>query len=254
MSSGRQSAGCDCRLLPHGAYILIPAVLSTAAWIGSLLQDGCDYASLHGNNAALLSGDSTTPFAEVGLSAYRLPVYNQESNTWTEPLRGACLMYPPSIPIDGTWKFAKGCAFFALVFGGGGALFLWFSSCFVFGPGTWRWAGYEVLIASILQTLAFTFFNTAMCKTNDSHCSLFIGSKLDIMASVFWFASAMSIFLKYPNPTPKVSFGASTSRAHRQGGDEGGATGGGLSSDVTLPVENAIPVENEIPASSLEII
>jgi hypothetical protein len=200
----------------------------------------CDYASLRGSNVALLSGDTTTPFAEVGLSFYRLPSYSQELNTWTAPLNGECLVYPPDIPIDGTWKFAKVCSFFALVFGGGGALFLWFSSCFVFGPGTWRWAGYEVLIASILQSLAFVFFNTAMCKTNGSHCSLFLGSKLDIVAAVFWLVSALSIFLKYPYPSPKLSTTT---------------TGAASSSEMSIAGSSTtVPIQNTIPARSLEIL
>lgn len=202
----------------------------------------CDYASLRGDNVALLSGDAVTPYAEVGLSFYRLPSYSQELNTWTAPLTGECLVYPPDIPIDGTWKFAKVCSFFALVFGGGGALFLWFSSCFVFGPGTWRWAGYEVLIASILQCLAFVFFNTAMCKTNGSHCSLFLGSKLDIVSAVFWLVSALSIFLKYPYPSPKVP--GTTVTTSGVTGSEQSITGS----------STTVPIQNTIPARSLEIL
>jgi len=202
----------------------------------------CDYASLRGNNVALLSGDTAMPFSEVGLSFYRLPSYSQELNTWTAPLTGECLVYPPDIPMDATWTFAKVCSFLALVFGGGGALFLWFSSCFVFGPGTWRWAGYEVLIASVLQSLTFVFFNTAMCKTNESHCSLFLGSKLDIVSAVFWLVSALSIFLKYPYPSPKVPTATVTTS---------GVTGSEMS---TSGSSATVPIQNTIPARSLEIL
>jgi len=81
-----------------------------------------------------------------------------------------------------------------------GALFLWFSSCFVFSPGTWRWTGYELLGASILQTISFVWFSTGICHNDGNTCDLFLGSYLDIAAATLWLVSAVTIFVKYPPP------------------------------------------------------
>jgi hypothetical protein len=62
-------------------------------------------------------------------------------------------------------------AFLALVLGGGGALFVWCSTCFVFSKGTWRWTGYELLLASLCQAMTFVWFGTQICTWNT--CGLF---------------------------------------------------------------------------------
>eukprot|EP00591_Stephanopyxis_turris_P002957 CAMPEP_0195530772 /NCGR_PEP_ID=MMETSP0794_2-20130614/33821_1 /TAXON_ID=515487 /ORGANISM="Stephanopyxis turris, Strain CCMP 815" /LENGTH=212 /DNA_ID=CAMNT_0040662351 /DNA_START=205 /DNA_END=843 /DNA_ORIENTATION=+ len=172
------------------------------AWIASLFQDGCDYARLEGENVNVLTGSSGAPYLEVGFNGYREPIYYPDEEMYEVRFTDACVEYS-GVPIDWNWKLAKIFAFFSLVFGGGGALFLWFSSCFVFGPGTWRWAGYEVFAASIFQCFAFLWFNNAMCK-GDNKCSFFFGSKSDIVAALLWLISAVAIFTKYPVPAPKT--------------------------------------------------
>eukprot|EP00592_Proboscia_alata_P005232 CAMPEP_0194382698 /NCGR_PEP_ID=MMETSP0174-20130528/62311_1 /TAXON_ID=216777 /ORGANISM="Proboscia alata, Strain PI-D3" /LENGTH=225 /DNA_ID=CAMNT_0039168221 /DNA_START=51 /DNA_END=728 /DNA_ORIENTATION=+ len=173
------------------------------AWIASLAQDGCDYVRLTGPIVSSITGeDPTPPYLEAGFNAYRSPSYSPETDTWVVQYTGFCTEYDAGVvEIDIYWTMAKMFAFISLVLGGGGALFLWFSSCFVFGPGTWRWAGYEVLAASIFQCLAFVWFGTGLCRAGDgSKCRLFFGSKSDIVATVFWFVSALFIFAKYPPP------------------------------------------------------
>lgn len=194
----------ECSLLPHGGYTLLPAVLSTMAWLASLAQDGCDYARITGPVVNDLTQSNIIPYLEVGFNAYREPSYYPDEDKWKVEYTGHCYDYGDVVNIDGYWKVAKAFAFISLVFGGGGALFLWFSSCFVFSPGTWRWAGYEVFIASFFQGMAFLWFRTEMCQAEGNDCGLFFGSKTDIVAAVFWFVSAITIFLRYPTPTPKT--------------------------------------------------
>lgn len=190
-----------CRMLPHGSYSLIPAVLSSMAWLASLFQDGCDYSRLKGADAvSQLSSNPDVPWLEVGLGAYREPVLNTKTGHWEVVYTGQCYQYPYNIPQDGYWNAARGFDFFALVLGGGGTFFLWFTSCCVFSPGTWRMTGYEVLLAAIFQSLSFLWFMTAMCTQSGGTCELFWGSKADIIAASFWFVSAMSIFCYYPAP------------------------------------------------------
>jgi len=192
----------ECRLLPHGGYTMLPAVFSTLGWLASLAQDGCDYARVSGEVVQKMTLDFAVPFLEVGFNAYREPSYDLATNTWRVEYGSSCLPYDDTlVPNDSVWKVAKGFQFLALVFGGGGALFLWFSSCFVFSPATWRWAGYEVFVASLCQTLAFLWFQTQLCK--DNTCSMFFGAKSDIAASIFWFCAALLIFVRYPPPQLK---------------------------------------------------
>jgi len=185
------------------------------AWIASLAQDGCDFSRLTGPSVAALTGSDAIPWVEVGINAYRQPEYFPETDTWRIQYTGKCIDYSGEIP-DVFWTFSKVFSFIALVFGGGGALFLWFSSCFVFGPGTWRWAGYEILAASVFQVLSFLWFLTDMCASEGNICTMFFGAKSDIVASSLWFISALSIFFRYPTPTRKINRRMAVEMANNQ--------------------------------------
>lgn len=202
-SSGLTMGKYECRLLPHGAYTLVPTTFATLAWIASLSQDGCDYARLSGKNVEALTGQDIFPYLEVGMSAYRIPKWDPADESWSINYHDECESYD-DFKVGAAFELARIFAFLALVFGGGGALFLWFSSCFVFGPSTWRWAGYEVALASFFQILAFSWFGSDLCS-GDSSCTMHYGSNSDIIALMFWFCSAVLIFRKYPTPTPKTS-------------------------------------------------
>lgn len=205
----------ECRWLPHGAYTLIPTTLATLAWIASLSQDGCDYARLEGSSVIELTGGEESPWLEVGMSAFRMPQYEVTSDKYIIDYKEDCISYG-DVKLGVAFEAARIFAFTALVFGGGGALFLWFSSCFVFGPGSWKWAGYEVAIAAFFQVLAFCWYDNDICKKSGNTCTPHYGSNSDIIAFVFWLCAAGLIFRKYPEPTEKVS--------NRQGSDGGAPT------------------------------
>lgn len=192
--------GAACRLLPHGGYALIPIVFTTCAWVMSIFQDGCDYAIVKGPIVQTMTGDSKIPFVEVGFAAYRKPEVDPKTREYAITYSGRCTDYDPArMPFDSARKAAKGFAFLALVLGGGGALFLWFSACCVFSKATWRWAGYEILLAAIFQVMAFIWYDNELCQ-NQNSCSLSWGSKADIVSSVFWCFAAFCILCKYPTP------------------------------------------------------
>lgn len=191
------------RVLPHGKYSLMPAVLTTVAWLASLFQDKCDFGRVTGDIVATLSGADDTPFLEFGFAAYREPIFDGNTGKWHVVYTGKCLEYPEGDDIvdqDVSWNAAKICAFFASVLGGGGTFFLWFSTCCIFGRATWRLAGYEVLLAAIFQSLAFLWFTTDMCQDPGNDCSLFWGSNADIVATCFFSLAALLIFCYYPVP------------------------------------------------------
>jgi len=167
--------------------------------MASLSQDGCDYSRLEGPIVKSMTGSDDLPFLEIGFLAYRVPVQDPDDLTWKVIYSGPCLAYDPALE-DGLWVAAKAFGFGALVLGGASALFLWFNTCFAFSLGTWRWAGYQVLLAFICQCFAFLWFGTSMCKNDENSCNLFFGSKTDIAAAIFWFVSALMIFCRYPKP------------------------------------------------------
>jgi hypothetical protein len=172
-------------------------------WLAALFQDNCDFSRITGEIVSQLSETDDTPFLEVGFSAYREPIYDPSSGSWNVIYTGKCLEYPEGEDIlhqDASWKTAKAFAFLARVLGGGGTFFLWFSTCCIFGRATWRLAGCEVLLAAVFQSLAFVWFTTAMCQDSENTCSLFWGSKSDILATCFWLLSAVLIFCYYPAP------------------------------------------------------
>jgi len=192
----------DCRLLPHGAYTLLSATLASMGWIAILAQDGCDFVRLTGPSVSELTGSDAIPYLEIGINGYRQPEFFGATGDWRVQYTGQCIEYGESVA-DIYWILSKAFSFVALVFGGGGALFLWCSSFFVFGPGTWRWAGYEIFTASLCQAISFTWFLTSICSSEGNECSLFFGSQTDIAAASLWLLSALTIFFRYPKPTKK---------------------------------------------------
>jgi hypothetical protein len=198
--SKKKRMGSACRLLPHGGYTLIPTVMATMAWLSSLFQDGCDYAIVKGPIVQTIADDDHIPWLEVGFAAYRKPYYDKKEGEWMVGYTRKCQDYPTELlEMDAAWKSAKGFAFLALVLGGGGALFLWFSGCCVFSKATWRMVGFEVLLAGVFQCLAFLWFQNSICHYKNQ-CTLSFGSKADIVAAVFWMVSAAAIFYRYPVP------------------------------------------------------
>jgi len=169
------------------------------AWIASLSQDGCDYARIYGSVVKGLTGSSQIPYVELGFNGYREASYESSTGEWTIDASLECSSFD-GFDADIFLLLSKYFSFASLVLGGGGALFLWFTTCFVFGKGTWRWAGYEVLLASLFQASAFIWFYSSICKEGNS-CFIYFGSFMDIIAAVLWFLSAVAIFMKYPIPS-----------------------------------------------------
>jgi len=190
----------SCRMLPHGSYSLIPAILTTMGWLASLFQDGCDYSKLTGDTVRAIATEDGVPYLEVGFAAYRQPTLDTKSGNWQVVYVGQCLDYPSGVPRGSYWTAAMVFDFLALVLGGSGSLFLWFTAGCIFSRGTWRWAGYEVLLACICQGLSFLWFRSDLCHLDGNKCELFWGSKADIVSTSLWAVAAVSIFCHYPVP------------------------------------------------------
>ena len=208
--------GVKCQLCPLGVYTVFPALFASMAWLASLSKDGCDYARITGPIVADITNDPDVPFIDAGFRHYRQPRF--QDMEWITDQSIKCEPYNTDIvSIDGVWVFANMTSFLALVFGGSAALFIWFASFLAFRKKTWRWAGYELLLAVGFQALSFVWFANNLCDDND--CKMHYGAKVDIVASVLWLVASLFIFCKYPKGYV-ISQGEGTGTTNQQATQE----------------------------------
>jgi len=141
---------------------------------------------------------------------------------WSKNRTAGCVEYPSEFSaamVDSSWNTARTLAFLGLVLGGTGTAFLFCSICFVFSKATWRWTGYELLLASLCQTISLSaWFNTQMCSWNT--CKFGKGSKADIAAILSWFIGGLMVVCHYPDPdkrSPRRRAIVSDDRRYRHG-------------------------------------
>ena len=167
-----------------------------------------------GSIVAQITNNPGIPFIDAGFNHYREPVLDPTTGDWVVVTTIPCEEYNTDVVnMDAAWNFAKVTAFLSLVLGGGGAMFIWFSTCCAFRKNTWRWAGYELLAATILLAFTFTWFATGMCQSNT--CSMHYGARADILANVLWALSTLLIFCKYPE-VKKSPAASSTGQQQQQ--------------------------------------
>jgi hypothetical protein len=190
-----------CSTLPHGFYSLGITLLAVLGWFFSLFQDGCDYAKVSGPILQQLASSRFVPWLEFGMGAFREPVLQTDGTFQTTLHENSCTLYADEF-IDGAWRTAQTFSFLALAIGGAASLFLMFTTCFVVSRETWRWIGYELLVASFLQTFSFCWFATGVCSWNT--CEMYWGSIADIIACTFWYLAGIGVIYKYPTPIRPV--------------------------------------------------
>lgn len=179
--------------MPHGPFSLAVVTLAWLAWMAALYQDGCDYAHVTGPVISTRL-NSTAPWVEMGLGAWREPTFVAENDQYETNFEGKCQLYP--FAMDTIWSLARTLGFLSLCLGGGGTLFGTCCLCIVFSKATWTWTGYLLCLASLCQASNLVWFANSMCDWNT--CTLFWGSRLDIVASTLWMLAGMSAVFYYP--------------------------------------------------------
>jgi len=215
----------NCRLMPHGGIVLFPAVICTLALCASFADDGCDYARVSGPAVEMLTGSSSVPFVDCGMSAYRIPGYYPAENSWRVVYTDNCRPYEyMDLLTDTSWLASEWLRFFALVVGGTTAMFIWTSACLTLRPNYWQAAGIGAAVTCVSTMCSFVWFYTKLCHANatnindfeagrvdegegstaQTECTLFFGSKCAIASTVLWaVASALILLRPYPYPVPK---------------------------------------------------
>jgi hypothetical protein len=212
-------------MMPHGGAILFPITLVTLGWIASLTHDGCDYARLTGPAVEILTGTSSIPFIDIGMTAFRVPQFYPASNTWRVAYSSECRPYSHlDIIADKAWVASEWLNFSSIVIGGTVMMFLWSGTCLTLRKNYWKCIGVGALLACLLQICSFVFFSTRLCHTTTktfldfeagreielsatgtSSCSLFFASKCSIASICLWLAAGLLILLgEYPTPVPKL--------------------------------------------------
>jgi hypothetical protein len=154
---------------------------------------------------------------------------------WSKNRTAGCIDYPIEVTLgimDSSWNTARTFAFLGLVLGGAGSSFLFCSICFVFSKATWRWTGYDLLLASLCQIISLcTWFNTQLCTWNT--CSLGRGSKSDIAAVILWSIAGVMVVFYYPDTitsctsTTAAAVVQQVSGGHDHNSDDGSNNGDG---------------------------
>jgi hypothetical protein len=204
-----------------------------------LVQDGCDYAQLHGSDMVeTVSGLSVYPFLELGRRGYRPPMYDTTQHAWVMVYTQQCTLYGNSSNInnndaslvDTALKFSKWCTLLSFVFGGSVTLFLWCMTVLTYSIRTWRFCGIWMILALLFRCGSFFFFRTHMCTyPTSSSCQWFYGAQMDVAGILAMLIAIIAIFAYYPNPpgSKKSSNSARGDGLMRDGSDHDGSQGDG---------------------------
>ena len=185
-------------------------------WVAAMSPDGCDYVQVFGPSASDLSGDSSVPYVEAGLAAWRGPTYYPEDGQWRVMYTEECQSYdaaasatsgtglPPANASGWEWKLSEILSFLALAFGGSGALLFWVGACIPLSRIMWRAAAYEILAAALFLAGSFLWFLNPLCDPGaGNNCRMHFGAKCNACAALFWTTAAVAALFRYPVPRPK---------------------------------------------------
>ncbi|KAL3827634.1 hypothetical protein ACHAXA_000507 [Cyclostephanos tholiformis] len=217
----------NCRLMPHGAIILIPAILATLGLSASLADDGCDYARLRGSAVEMLTGSNIVPYVDVGTSGYRIPGYYPAENSWRVVYTDECMHYARSDLLeDASWITSEWLRFAGLVVGMTTSTFMWTATFLTLRPNHWRASGMGAIAACLCQVCSLVWFYTKLCRTTATSygdyesgrevetsassvdyqpCVPFFGSRCTIASCFLWASAAAFVLLReYPMPMPRL--------------------------------------------------
>mmetsp|Transcript_9984 Transcript_9984/g.14656 ORF Transcript_9984/g.14656 Transcript_9984/m.14656 type:complete len:253 (-) Transcript_9984:42-800(-) len=205
--SANQAPGFICCSRPNGDYIFLPSLLTTTAFILSMItHNSCRFVD---REVTVLGGDvdvteRTRAAVSIGIWAFK------------DPGTGLCFYYPSNTEFDSFFRTSRAMVPLASVVGGLVMVTFWFSSCMGMEKPVWRFCGFILVLVSLFEGLTFLIFRSNFCNevldgdlTFD--CNLSTGGNMAIASIVFYFAAAVSV-CNTPAPRGFTDYHVSTER------------------------------------------
>lgn len=103
---------------------------------------------------------------------------------------------------DFFWKVGSTSHLIGLVLGGAASLFLWVAaSCTPLTHLQWKLVGFQLSLTTFFHIASFLWFFNSLCYREDTTCHWFYGANSLIAAVALYAFAAISVFVKYPEPT-----------------------------------------------------
>ena len=127
----------------------------------------------------------------------------------------ACVNYPGGTSVDSKWKSARAFSTMALIIGGVVTFWALLSGCLYPSRGTYKAGGLAYMICCLFMGLSLLMLDSNACHNNrlnemlkeempivpltfPSSCSMAMGAKCTIAATVMWFLAAVAALTVEP--------------------------------------------------------
>jgi len=189
----------------------LPGVLAAAAFIVTLFGGVyCKFLSF----APDIEGVDDSLTLNFGIWYYQGWAV-VESPTQGTLLMQTCFRYPDGTVFDANWKSAKAFSTMALLIGGVLAFWSLLAGCFYPSKGMYLAAGMIYMVCGLFTGLSLLLLNSNACLSNSlmsdlqqqsaladftfpASCSMGVGAKCTIAATVMWFVAALAALVVEP--------------------------------------------------------
>lgn len=189
----------------------LPGVLAAAAFVVTLFGGVyCKFVSFSPD----VEGADDSLNLNFGIWYYQGWAVVQ-SPTQGTLLMQTCFRYPDGTVFDAKWKSAKAFSTMALIIGGVLAFWSLLAGCFYPTKSMYRAGGMIFMLCSLFTGLSLLMLDSNACLSNSlmtelqelsavadlvfpASCSMGVGAKCTIAATVMWFVAALAAFVVEP--------------------------------------------------------
>lgn len=176
----------------------------------------CDFLTFTSNETVTIQGVADTVTLEFGIWFYRGWSYliGSEGEVYVFE---TCWNYPEGTVYDTNWKSAKAFNTMALIIGGIVSCVTLFAACSAPSKKIFQIAGMSNMVCCLFTGLSLLLLKSNACNNNLSvktfelalpaldltfpdTCTMGVGAKTTISATVLWFVAAIAACMSGPNP------------------------------------------------------
>jgi hypothetical protein len=176
----------------------------------------CDFLTFTSNETVTIQGVTDTVTLEFGVWYYRgwSYVIGSEGEVYVFE---TCWNYPEETVYDANWKSAKAFNTMALIIGGMVVFVTMFAACSAPSKKIFQIAGMSNMVCCLFTGLSLLLLNSNACNNNlnvetfelafpvlnltfPDTCTMGVGAKTTISATVLWFVAAIAACMSGPNP------------------------------------------------------